>query len=71
MVMALSLSSPLEHKDAAMAVFVPFRHFKGALLTTLGQGAGRKDRPVPTATWSAGQDHRPVCGWKVEPPKKK
>jgi len=54
-----------------MAVFVPFRHFKGALLTTLGQGAGRKDRPVPTATWSAGQDHRPVCGWKVEPPKEK
>ena len=54
-----------------MAVFVPFRLFKGALLTALGQGAGGKVRPAPTATWSSGQDHRPVCSWKVEPPKER
>jgi hypothetical protein len=52
-----------------MAVFVPFRLFKGVLLTALG--ADRKAKPVPTATWLAGPDHRPVCGWKVEPPKEK
>jgi hypothetical protein len=51
-----------------MAVFVPVRHFKGVLLTALN---GREARPAPTATWSAGQDHRPICSWKVEPTKER
>ena len=55
-----------------MAVFTPFRFFKGAVSTVLAQGLGRDPRrPVPTATWSAGENRRPVCGWKVDPPKER
>lgn len=53
-----------------MAVFTPSRFFQGAAPTVLTQAPVRTPpRSVPTAAWTADQNHRPVCGWKVDPPK--